>query len=166
MANGFPQVVLVGLPDAVVRQSVDRVRAAIVNAGGTFPQRRITIGLSPAAMPKQGSGFDLALAAAVLAASGTVPAGSVDRLVLLGELDIVARDRDALVFCEVKTRRGIGFGHPVEAVNAIKQRRLRTLGQRWLTAHDEHAPELRFDIVGVLVRPGRPALVTHLRAAF
>jgi magnesium chelatase family protein len=88
MANGFPQVVLVGLPDAVVRQSVDRVRAAVANAGATFPQRRITIGLSPAAMPKQGSGFDLALAAAVLAASGAVPARSVDQLVLLGELGL------------------------------------------------------------------------------
>ena len=88
MANGMPGVVLVGLPDAVVRQSVDRVRAAVVNAGATFPQRRITIGLSPAAMPKQGSGFDLALAAAVLAASGAVPRRSVDRLVLLGELGL------------------------------------------------------------------------------
>jgi magnesium chelatase family protein len=88
MANGMPGVALVGLPDAVVRQSVDRVRAAVVNAGGTFPQRRITIGLSPAAMPKQGSGFDLALAAAVLAASGAVPQRSVDRLVLLGELGL------------------------------------------------------------------------------
>ena len=83
-----------------------------------------------------------------------------------GELDIVARDGDALVFCEVKTRRGVGFGHPVEAVTAVKQRRLRTLAHRWLAAHDEHAPELRFDVIGVLVRPGRPALVTHLRAAF
>jgi putative endonuclease len=83
-----------------------------------------------------------------------------------GELDIVAREGDALVFCEVKTRRGIGFGHPVEAVTAAKQRRLRTLAQRWLAGHDEHAPELRFDVVGVLVRPSRPALVTHLRAAF
>ena len=83
-----------------------------------------------------------------------------------GELDIVARDRDALVFCEVKTRRGTGFGHPVEAVTAVKQRRLHTLAQRWLAAHDEHAPDLRFDVVGVLVRPGRPALVTHLRGAF
>ena len=46
------------------------------------------------------------------------------------------------------------------------ERRLRTLAQRWLAAHDEHAPELRFDVVGVLVRPARPALVTHLRAAF
>ena len=83
-----------------------------------------------------------------------------------GELDIVARDGDALVFCEVKTRRGIGYGQAVEAVGRAKQRRLRTLAQRWLAAHDEHAPELRFDVVGVLVRPARPAVVTHLRAAF
>ena len=83
-----------------------------------------------------------------------------------GELDIVAREGDALVFCEVKTRRGVGFGHPVEAVTVAKQRRLRVLAQRWLAAHDEHAPDLRFDVVGVLVRPSRPALVTHLRAAF
>ena len=83
-----------------------------------------------------------------------------------GELDIVAREGDSLVFCEVKARRGVGFGHPVEAVTAVKQRRMRTLAQRWLAAHEEHAPELRFDVVGVLVRPDRPALVTHLRAAF
>jgi magnesium chelatase family protein len=88
LAAGVPGVVLVGLPDAVVRQSVDRVRAAIVNAGGRFPQRRVTIGLSPAAMPKQGSGFDLALAAAVLAAAGAVPESAVRRLVLLGELGL------------------------------------------------------------------------------
>jgi putative endonuclease len=83
-----------------------------------------------------------------------------------GELDIVARDRDAMVFCEVKTRRGLGFGHPVEAVTAVKQRRLRTLAHRWLAAHEEHAPDVRFDVVGVLVRPDRPALVTHFRGAF
>jgi magnesium chelatase family protein len=88
MAAGVPGVVLVGLPDAVVRQSVDRVKAAVVNAGGEFPLRRITIGLSPASMPKQGSGFDLALAAAVLAAAGAVPRAAVDRLVLLGELGL------------------------------------------------------------------------------
>nr|WP_204262075.1 YifB family Mg chelatase-like AAA ATPase [Blastococcus saxobsidens] len=88
IATGLPGVALVGLPDAVVRQSVDRVRAAIVNAGGEFPARRITIGLSPASMPKQGSGFDLALAAAVLAASGAVRRRAVDRLVLLGELGL------------------------------------------------------------------------------
>jgi putative endonuclease len=83
-----------------------------------------------------------------------------------GELDLVARDGDALVFCEVKTRRGTGFGHPVEAVTGAKQKRLRTLAQRWLAAHDEHAPDLRFDVVGVLVRGSGPAMVTHLPGAF
>ena len=83
-----------------------------------------------------------------------------------GELDIVARDGDALVFCEVKTRRGAGFGHPVESVTPRKQRRLRVLAQRWLAAHDEHAPDLRFDVVGVLVQPTGPAKLRHLPAAF
>ncbi len=83
-----------------------------------------------------------------------------------GELDLVAREGAALVFCEVKTRRGTGFGHPVAAVTPAKQRRLRTLAQRWLATHEQHAPDLRFDVVGVLVRPARPALVTHLRGAF
>ena len=83
-----------------------------------------------------------------------------------GELDIVARDRDALVFCEVKTRRGTGYGHPVEAVTVAKQRKLRTLAHRWLAAHDEHARDLRFDVVGVLVPGSGPAVVTHLPGAF
>nr|WP_281371453.1 YifB family Mg chelatase-like AAA ATPase [Petropleomorpha daqingensis] len=88
LSSAVPQVVLVGLPDAVVRQSVDRVRAAITNAGASWPQRRITIGLSPASMPKQGSGFDLALAVGILAAARTVPAAAVEDLVLLGELGL------------------------------------------------------------------------------
>ncbi|KQS73172.1 YifB family Mg chelatase-like AAA ATPase [Modestobacter sp. Leaf380] len=88
IANGLPGTVLVGLPDAVVRQSLDRVRAALGNTGLDFPQRRVTIGLSPASMPKQGSGFDLAIAVAVLAASGTLPEGCADDVVFLGELGL------------------------------------------------------------------------------
>jgi putative endonuclease len=83
-----------------------------------------------------------------------------------GELDVVARDGAALVFCEVKTRTGSGFGHPVEAVTGPKQRRLRQLARAWLDAHDEHAPDLRFDVIGVVVHPTGPARVTHLRNAF
>ncbi|MGY1812166.1 YraN family protein [Blastococcus sp. SYSU D00820] len=83
-----------------------------------------------------------------------------------GELDIVARDGDALVFCEVKTRRATGYGHPVEAVTWSKQRRLRTLAQRWLAAHDEHATDLRFDVVGVLIPRSGVPVVTHLKDAF
>jgi putative endonuclease len=83
-----------------------------------------------------------------------------------GELDVVARHGSALVFCEVKTRTGDGFGHPVEAVTAGKRRRLRQLAREWLAAHDHHAPDLRFDVIGVLVPPAGPARVTHLRNAF
>ena len=83
-----------------------------------------------------------------------------------GELDIVARDGAALVFCEVKTRSAAGFGHPVEAVTAVKRRRLRQLARAWLDAHDHHAPDLRFDVIGVLVPHSGPARVTHLRNAF
>ena len=83
-----------------------------------------------------------------------------------GELDIVAREADALVFCEVKTRTGTGFGHPAEAVTAAKRRRLRLLAGAWLAAHDHHAHDLRFDVVGVHVPASGPARVTHLRNAF
>ena len=83
-----------------------------------------------------------------------------------GELDVVARDGQALVFCEVKTRSAAGFGHPVEAVTAVKRRRLRQLARAWLDAHDHHAPDLRFDVIGVLVPRSGPARVTHLRNAF
>ena len=83
-----------------------------------------------------------------------------------GELDVVAREGAALVFCEVKTRRASGFGHPVEAVTAVKRRRLRQLARAWLDAHDHHAPDLRVDVVGVLVPRSGPAQVTHLRNAF
>ncbi|MCZ2829444.1 YraN family protein [Modestobacter sp. VKM Ac-2986] len=83
-----------------------------------------------------------------------------------GELDLVARDGDALVFCEVKTRRGGGFGSPAEAVTRAKRRRLRVLASAWLAAHDHHAPDLRFDVVGVLVPATGLPRVTHLRNAF
>lgn len=83
-----------------------------------------------------------------------------------GELDVVARDGDSLVFCEVKARRGTGYGAPAAAVTPAKQQRLRSLALQWLAAHDEHARDLRFDVVSVLVRPGRPPEVTHLRGAF
>jgi putative endonuclease len=83
-----------------------------------------------------------------------------------GELDVVARDGAALVFCEVKTRTGSRFGHPVEAVTPVKRRRLRQLARAWLQVHDHHAPDLRFDVIGVLVPPVGPARVTHLRNAF
>src|SRR6266853_6700275 len=86
IANGLPCLFLVGLPDTALREARDRIRAAIVNSREQWPQRRITVGLSPASLPKRGSGFDLGIAVAVLAAAGTLPAAGLDDLVLIGEL--------------------------------------------------------------------------------
>lgn len=83
-----------------------------------------------------------------------------------GELDIVAWDGDTLVVCEVKTRSGVGFGSPAEAVNRQKAQRIRRLALRWLMEHRTPYAELRFDVVSVLRGPRGPAAVDHLRAAF
>jgi magnesium chelatase family protein len=84
--QGLPAFALVGLPDAAVRESRERVKAAIVNSGFEFPQRRITANLAPADLRKAGPGFDLALAAAVLVATEQLSAGAIAGLVLAGEL--------------------------------------------------------------------------------
>jgi magnesium chelatase family protein len=84
--RGLPAFSLVGLPDAAVRESRERVRAAIVNSGFEFPLKRITASLAPADLRKAGPGFDLAIAAAILAASGQVPAEGLSRWWLAGEL--------------------------------------------------------------------------------
>ena len=82
-----------------------------------------------------------------------------------GELDIVAADGDCLVVCEVKTRRSLDFGHPVEAVGTRKMRRLRSLAGAWLAERSLHAPRLRIDVIGILVPGDGPAVITHVRGA-
>ncbi|MCU7723721.1 YraN family protein [Actinoplanes sp. KI2] len=83
-----------------------------------------------------------------------------------GEIDLVLRDGDTLVFCEVKTRRGAGFGTPAEAVTQHKVRKLRVLAGRWLDETGIHPRAMRFDVVEVLPqRRGAPRVV-HIRAAF
>jgi putative endonuclease len=80
-----------------------------------------------------------------------------------GEIDLVVRDGDCLVFCEVKTRRSARFGAPVEAVGRRKATRLRQLVAAWLQAHDEHPGSVRIDVIGILRPSVGPALVRHLR---
>ena len=86
--NGLPALLLVGLPDTALREARDRIRAAITNSGEQWPLRRITVGLSPASLPKRGSGFDLGIAVAVLSAAGSVPAAAIDGVAFLGELGL------------------------------------------------------------------------------
>jgi putative endonuclease len=83
-----------------------------------------------------------------------------------GEIDIVARERDVVVICEVKTRSSIAFGTPAEAITRTKADRLRRLAMLWLREHPAGGADVRFDVVSVLLpRAGAPA-VEHLRGAF
>ncbi|MGC4805360.1 YifB family Mg chelatase-like AAA ATPase [Micromonospora sp. DT233] len=88
LAPGLPAVVISGLPDTALHEARDRVRAAVVNSGQRWPNRRITLNLLPATMPKFGSAFDLAIAVALLGGSGELPLLPLERVVVLGELGL------------------------------------------------------------------------------
>ena len=93
IASGLPATILVGLPDTALREARDRIRAAIVNSSQSWPNSKITVGLSPASLPKRGSGFDLAIAVAILAADEAVPAPVLDGKMFLAELGLDGRLR-------------------------------------------------------------------------
>src|ERR1700758_3710403 len=86
--SGLPAFTIVGLGDTAVRESRDRIRAAILNSGFQFPAMRITANLAPASLRKAGPGFDTALALAVLAASGQVPHEPLGSYAVFGELSL------------------------------------------------------------------------------
>ena len=86
LAAALPAFTIVGLPDASLQEARDRVTAAVASSGLEWPMRRITVNLSPASLPKSGSMTDLAIAVAVLAASGQVDARQAAKAVYLGEL--------------------------------------------------------------------------------
>jgi len=91
LADGLPAFYLLGLPDASLGESRDRVRAAIINSGESWPSRRITVALSPASLPKRGSSYDIAVAVAILAADSKLPAKDLGELMLMGELSLDGR---------------------------------------------------------------------------
>jgi magnesium chelatase family protein len=122
IANGLVGLILVGLPDTALREARDRIRAAIVNSGEQWPQRKITVGLSPASLPKRGSWFDLAIAIGVLAAAGRVPRAALDRVMFFGELGLDGRLRPVRgVLPAVAAAAKEGFGRVmVAAPNAAE----------------------------------------------
>jgi putative endonuclease len=81
----------------------------------------------------------------------------------LGEIDLVLRDGDELVFCEVKTRSGTAYGHPLEAVDGVKTERLVHLASRWMEAHGVAVAQVRFDVVAVIRSDRGAAEVEHVR---
>jgi magnesium chelatase family protein len=88
ITNGLPALSIVGLPEAAVKESKDRVRAALINSQFDFPGRRITINLAPADLPKEGGRFDLPVAMGILAASGQIPAEVLQQYEFIGELSL------------------------------------------------------------------------------
>ncbi|MBV1878575.1 MAG: YifB family Mg chelatase-like AAA ATPase [Pseudomonadales bacterium] len=93
ISNGLPQTLIVGLPETAVKESKDRVKAAIVNSGFEMPSRRVTVNLAPADMPKQGGRYDVAIALAILGASEQIPKEKLATLELIGELALDGKIR-------------------------------------------------------------------------
>ncbi|MEU5695534.1 YifB family Mg chelatase-like AAA ATPase [Actinosynnema sp. NPDC020468] len=119
---GSVRTQLLGLPDAALHESKDRVRAAVRNSGQSWPTQRVTLGLSPATLPKGGSGYDLALACVVLAAAGAVPAAKLDGTVVLGELALDGRVRTVRgVLPSLLAARRAGLTRAVVPVDALPE---------------------------------------------
>ena len=109
--NGLVGLLLVGLPDTALREARDRIRSAIVNSQEKWPNRRITVGLSPASLPKRGSSFDVGIAVAILCAAGVIPAAGLADLMFLGELGLDGRLRPVRgVLPSVAAAAAAGFG--------------------------------------------------------
>lgn len=125
LSSGLPGMSIVGLADTAVGEARDRVRAAVLNSGARWPQVRITVGLSPASLHKRGSGLDLAIASAILAADGQIPAEPLEDAILFAELGLDGRVRPvrgAVVAAVAGVRSGRGrivVAHPNAAEAAV-----------------------------------------------
>jgi magnesium chelatase family protein len=171
--NGLVALLLVGLPDTALREARDRIRSAIVNSGEAWPQRRITVGLSPASLPKRGSGFDLGIAAAIMSAAGVVPGNRLAGMVFLGELGLDGRVRPvAGVLPAAAAAAAAGFQAiavaPENVPEATLVPRLRvlctpTLGALLAWLRDEEPPAAAAALAAEMVEPGAalPVRLAH-----
>jgi magnesium chelatase family protein len=149
--RGLPAFSVVGLPDAAVREARERVRAALVNCGFEFPLRRIVANLAPASLRKAGPGMDLAIAAALLSASGQLDLGNLPHLALVGELALDGSVRavpGVLAIAEAARARGVESivvpaenGPEAALAGDIGVICLESLGQLGALAGGEWAPE-------------------------
>jgi magnesium chelatase family protein len=137
VSHGLPGFAMVGLPDAGIRESRDRIRSAIRNSGFAFPPHRITVNLSPADVRKEGSSFDLPIALGVLAAGGLIARRDIDDVLLIGALSLdgsIQPSRGVLPVAAAARREGyrallLPFGNTSEAalVSGLRLYGVRTL---------------------------------------
>ena len=119
ITNGLPSLSIVGLPETAVKESKDRVRAALINSTFDFPYQRVTINLAPADLPKEGGRFDLAIAMGILAASGQIPASPLDDYEFIGELALSGELRSVRGLLPMSLAcRDAGRGLICPAINA------------------------------------------------
>ncbi len=152
VSSGLPAYQVVGLPDAAVRESRERVRAAILSSGSTWPMKRVTVNLAPGGVRKTGSGLELAVALGVLGATDELPAGVLDGLAVLGELGLDGSVRPVpgtLALVDSLHRAGIDtivvpIANAAEAslVQGVHVRAARTLAElRACLKHEEPWPD-------------------------
>jgi len=164
---GVPSYTLVGLPDASLSESRDRVRAAMVNTGHDWPvTKRVTVNLSPASLPKRGSSFDLCIAGALLGAQRVVPEGAFADAVLLGELGLDGRVRPVrgvLPAVAAAARAGVTAAVVPQAnaaeaalVPGVTVTGVRTLAGLVARARDEALPDVETAPEPEAARPGPP----------
>ncbi len=111
VSNGLPGFTVVGLPDAAVREPRDRVRAALLSSGLTWPLRRVTVNLAPSGIRKGGAGLDLPIAIGVLVAAGPLEPETVDGVAFIGELGLDGPVHPGGCHESMSVRRGRCSGH-------------------------------------------------------
>ena len=122
ISSNLPNFILVGLPDASLSEATSRVRAACTNSGLPLPGRRITVNLSPAAVPKRGSSFDLAIAVAVLAAAGAISSETAGAWLHIGELALDGSIRRVNgVLPSILAAKELGWNHFVVPVENLAE---------------------------------------------
>lgn len=153
LGNGLPAFALVGLPEAVVRESKERVRAALVTAGYDFPQRRITVNLSPADLPKEGGRFDLPIAVGILAADRRIDPRALHHREFYGELSLggALRETPKLLPALIAGAKQ-GSEMILPAANALEASLLNGAKLRMMS----HLHEVVAALAGKATLPGRP----------
>lgn len=171
-SNQTPEFRIIGLPDKALAEAVQRVHNACKNAGLDLPRRRLTVNLSPASLPKHGSGFDVAIAVAALASGGTVDARSIAKVVHIGELGLDGRLRPvAGVLPAVFAAARAGFSHVIvphgnadeaRLVPGVEVRAAASLGEVALW----HGADIELlDVEPVAAAPTAPVLSAHVDLA-
>lgn len=158
LSQGLPALTIVGLPAAAVRESKDRVRSAIINSGFQFPNRRLTINLAPADLPKDGARLDLPIAIGILAASGQLQPETLSRFEFIGELALNGELR------QVSGSLAVARAIKAEMLAACKNTEQDSSLRQLIVPCDNGAEASRVDGVTILAAQNLKAVCNHLQS--